>query len=85
MNIKRIVVPIVSLTLFLIVAGVGVWVMTAPQDAGPVEAKKCTEYVEELDMLNRYKFFWTFIQRRLAYNNCLDRKNQQQSLPPASN
>lgn len=71
---KRMIVLIVSLPLCLLLMGVGFWVMTEPQeDPGSAEAKQCREYVEDLDMVNRYKLFWSFVQRRMAYNNCIAR------------
>lgn len=85
MNTKQSIVLIVSLTLCIFAAGLGFWLMTEPQqDAGPMEAKACREYVEELDMLNRYKFFWTFIQRRLAYSNCITRQVERRTQPPGT-
>jgi len=82
MNTKRSIVLIVSLTLCMFVAGLGFWLMTEPQqDEGSSEAKQCREYVEELDMLNRYKLFWSFIQRRLAYSNCITRLDERHNQP----
>lgn len=48
--------------------------MTAPLEAGEVETKRCNEYVKELDMLNKYKWFWTPYHQRMAFNDCLTRK-----------
>jgi hypothetical protein len=74
MSTKRKIALILSPTLCIAVVGLGFWLMTEPQQgAGSLEAKQCREYVEELDLLNRYKMFWTFIQRRLAYSNCITR------------
>jgi len=90
MNTKRRIVLTLSLTLCVVVVGLGFWLMTEPQqDAGSLEAKQCREYVEELDLLNRYKMFWTFVQRRLAYSNCITRlvgrHNQPKKDHPISN
>jgi hypothetical protein len=82
MNTTRRIVLIVTLPLLLGGAGVGAWILTEPQhDAGSVEAKACREYVEQLDKLNRYKFFWTFIQRRVAYNSCMERRGDSHNQP----
>ncbi|NGZ10118.1 MAG: hypothetical protein CV088_12150 [Nitrospira sp. LK70] len=81
MNIKSIVVPVVSGLLFLFVLGVGAWVMTAPLAAGEVETKRCNEYVDQLDMLKRYNWFWTPYHRRMAFNDCLTRKLGEQKQP----
>lgn len=48
--------------------------MTAPLEAGEIEAKRCNEYVDELDMLKKYNWFWTPYHRRMAFNDCLTRK-----------
>lgn len=90
MNTKRRIVLIASLPLCISVLGLGFWLMTEPQhDAGSWEAKQCREYVEQLDMVNRYKLFWTFIQRRVAYSNCItrlvERHNQPEEEHPKSN
>jgi hypothetical protein len=89
MNTMRRLVLIVSLPLVICVAGLGFWFMTEPQvDAESSEAKQCREYLEQLEMLNRYKLFWTFIQRRLAYSNCIERlgggRNQPKEDHPIS-
>lgn len=90
MNTKQRIVLIVSLPLCLSVIGLGFWLMTEPQrDEGSWEAKQCREYLEQLEMLNRYKLFWSFIQRRLAYSNCIERlverHNQPEQDHPTSN
>lgn len=74
MNTKGIVVLVGSVGLFLCVIGVVAWVMTAPLEAGEVEIRKCNEYVNQLDMLKRYNWFWTPYHRRMAFNDCLTRK-----------
>lgn len=74
MNTKGIVMLVVGVTLFFSVIGIGAWVMTAPLEAGEVEAKRCNEYVDELDMLKKYNWFWTPYHRRMAFNDCLTRK-----------
>jgi hypothetical protein len=56
--------------------------MTEPQrDEASPEAKQCREYLEQLEMVNRYKLFWTFIQRRVAYSNCIARLVEGQNQP----
>ena len=90
MNTKPRIVLIVSLLLCISVVGLSFWLMTEPQqDAGSWQAKQCREYVEQLDILNKYKLFWSFIQRRLAYSNCierlLERPNQPEGGHPQSN
>ena len=82
MNTKRKFVLIVTLPLCLSVLGLGFWLMTEPQrDAGSQEAKQCREYLEQLELVNRYKLFWTFIQRRMAYSNCITRLVEGQKQP----
>ena len=90
MHTKRSILLIASVTLCICVVGLGFWLMTEPHvDAGSPEAKQCQEYLEQLEMLNRYKLFWTFIQRRLAYSNCIerlgDRRNEPTEDHPTSN
>jgi hypothetical protein len=83
MNAKKIML-IVSLPLCISLMGIGFWIMTEPQqDEGSSEAKQCREYLDQLEMLNRYKLFWTFIQRRLAYNDCLKRLSERHDQPAA--
>jgi hypothetical protein len=74
MNTKGIVMAVAAFALFLSAIGVGAWVMTAPLEAGEVEARRCTVYVDELDMLKKYQWFWTPYHRRMAFNDCLTRK-----------
>lgn len=82
MNSKRRIVLIVSLSVGVSVLGLGFWLMTEPeQDAGSPKAKQCREYVEQLDKLNRYKMFWTFIQRRVAYNKCMTNQGEPDNQP----
>ena len=82
MNSKRRIVLIVSLPLCISVVGLGFWLLTEPQqDEGSSEAKQCHEYLEELDKLNKYKLFWSFIQRRVAYSDCMTRKVDRHSQP----
>lgn len=60
----------------------GAWVVTAPPDN--IEAwkeKQCNEYVEQLEMLNRYKLFWSFVQRRVAFNDCLKKADENSPKP----
>jgi hypothetical protein len=78
MNTKGIVMFVAGVTFFLFTIGIGAWIMTAPLEAGEVEAKRCNEYVRELDMLNKYKWFWTPYHQRMAFNDCLTRKLSDQ-------
>lgn len=73
MNTKAIVMFVAGVTCLLLVIGIGAWVMTAPLEAGEVETKRCNEYVNELEMLNKYKWFWTPYHRRIGFNDCLRR------------
>ena len=62
----------------------GAWVVTAPPDnVEPWKEKQCNEYVAQLDMLNRYKLFWSFVQRRVGFNDCLKRVEELGKKPPA--
>jgi hypothetical protein len=81
MNTKGIVMLVAGVILFLSVIGIGAWVMTAPLEAGEVETKRCNEYVDELDMLKKYNWFWTPYHRRMAFNDCLTRKLGDQKQP----
>ena len=82
MNTKRRIVLIVSLLLCICVVGLGFWFMTEPQqDAGSWEAKQCRKYLEELDRMQKYNLFWTSIQRRLAYSNCIRRLVERHNQP----
>lgn len=81
MDTKAIVMFVAGVTFFLFVIGIGAWIMTAPLEAGEVEAKRCNEYVRELDMLNKYKWFWTPYHQRMAFNDCLTRRLGEQKQP----
>jgi hypothetical protein len=72
-----------SLVLIVIAGGIGGWMaMTAPPDnLDPWKEKQCNEYVEQLETLNRYKMFWSFIQRRVAFNDCLKKIEEAGSKP----
>jgi hypothetical protein len=74
MNTKGIVTVVAGVTFVLSVIGVGAWIMTAPLEAGEAETKRCNEYVDQLDMLKRYNWFWTPYHRRMAFNDCLTKK-----------
>lgn len=55
----------------------GAWIVTAPPDhVESWKEKQCNEYVEQLEMLNRYKLFWSFVQRRVAFNDCLKKADE---------
>jgi len=68
----------------LLGGAVGGWMAaTAPPDnLEPWKEKQCNEYVSELEMLNRYKIFWSFIQRRVAFNDCLQKIEDAGGIPP---
>jgi hypothetical protein len=60
----------------------GAWVITAPPDhVESWKEKQCNEYVEQLEMLNRYKLFWSFVQRRVAFNDCLKKADENSQKP----
>lgn len=64
--------------------GWGAWVVTAPPDnVEPWKQKTCDEHVQQLDMLNRYKLFWSFVQRRQGFNDCLKRVDELGMKPPS--
>jgi len=74
MDTKAIVMTVGGVTAFLLVIGIGAWVMTAPLEAGQAEVKRCNEYVDELDQVKKYNWFWTSYHRRMAFNDCITRK-----------
>ena len=74
MDIKGIVVLVVGIVLVLGAVGGGAWIMTSPLEAGEVETKRCNEYVDELDMVKKYNWFWTPYHRRMAFNDCITKK-----------
>lgn len=60
----------------------GAWIATAPPDqVEPWKEKQCNEYVEQLEKVNRYKMFWSFVQRRVAFNDCLKRADESGQNP----
>jgi len=75
---------VAGLVVVLLGGAVGGWMaVTAPPDnLAPWKEKQCNEYVGELEMLNRYKIFWSFIQRRVAFNDCLERVERAGGIPP---
>ena len=80
MTTKRKIVLIAGFPLVIVLLGLLAWLMTEPEhDAGSLEAKECSEYVKELEMVNKYKLFWSFFQRRVAYNDCMERVGQRHS------
>jgi len=74
MNTKGIVVIVASVGLFFFAIGVGAWVMTSPLEAGEAQVKRCNDYVDELDMVKKYNWFWTPYHRRMAFNDCVTKK-----------
>ncbi len=82
MDVKKGLVLVGSVALAILVLVGGAWVITAPP--GSIEAskeKQCNEYVEQLEMLNRYKLFWSFVQRRVAFNDCLKKVDESSQKP----
>jgi len=75
---------VAGLVVVLLGGALGGWMaITAPPDnLEPWKEKQCNEYVSELEMLNRYKIFWSFIQRRVAFNDCLKRIEEAGGIPP---
>jgi len=84
MDSTKSMVLIAGVVVVLLGGAVGGWmVATAPPDnLEPWKEKQCNDYVGELEMLNRYKIFWSFIQRRVAFNACLERIEQAGGKPP---
>ena len=74
MNTKGIVVIVASIGLFFFAIGIGAWVMTSPLEAGEAQTKRCNDYVDELDMVKKYNWFWTPYHRRMAFNDCVTKK-----------
>jgi hypothetical protein len=82
MNIKKAMILIGSIVLGVSALVAGAWIVTAPPDnVEPWKEKKCNEYVEQLELLNRYKLFWSFVQRRGAFNDCLKKVDEASSKP----
>ena len=71
MNTKSIMVLVASIGLFFFAIGVGAWVMTSPLEASETQTKRCNDYVDELDMVKKYNWFWTPYHRRMAFNDCV--------------
>ena len=79
---KKGLVIIVSAVLGVAIFIGGAWIVTAPPDnVEPWKEKQCNEYVEELDALNRYKMFWSFVQQRVAFNDCLKKADESAQKP----
>ncbi|MBH0189182.1 MAG: hypothetical protein HP493_10190 [Nitrospira sp.] len=74
MDTKGMVSMVAGITLFFFVIGVGAWVMTSPLEASETQAKRCNDYVDELDMVKKYNWFWTPYHRRMAFNDCVTKK-----------
>ncbi|MGQ0557358.1 MAG: hypothetical protein ACT4PN_15605 [Nitrospiraceae bacterium] len=82
MDVKKGLVLVGSVVLGILSLVGGAWVITAPPDKiEPSKEKQCNEYVEQLEMLNRYKLFWSFVQRRGAFNDCLKRIEENGQKP----
>jgi len=77
---------VAGLIVVLLGGAVGGWiVMTAPPDnLEPWKEKQCNEYVGQLEMVNRYKAFWSGIQSRVAFNDCLKKIEEGAGQPPES-
>jgi hypothetical protein len=78
MDTKSIVMFVGGVTALLLVIGIGAWVMTEPLEAGEAETKRCNAYVDELDQVKKYNWFWTPYHQRMAFNDCITRKVGQQ-------
>jgi hypothetical protein len=84
MNVKRGMIMVGGAVLLVSSLVGGAWVITAPPDnIPPWKEKQCNEHVEQLDMLNRYKLFWSFVQRRQGFNDCLKRVDELGLKPPS--
>jgi hypothetical protein len=82
MDVKKGIILVGSVALAILVLVGGAWVVTAPpENIEAWKAKQCDEYVDQLEMLNRYKLFWSFVQRRGAYNDCLKRIEENAQKP----
>jgi hypothetical protein len=82
MDVKKGLVLVGSVALAILVLVGGAWVVTAPpENIEAWKATQCNEYVDQLEMLNRYKLFWSFVQRRGAYNDCLKRIEENAQIP----
>ncbi len=82
MDVKKGLVLVGSVALGIVALVGGAWVITAPpENVEAWKAKQCNEYVEQLEMLNRYKLFWSFVQRRGAFNDCLKRVDENAQKP----
>jgi hypothetical protein len=82
MDVKKGIVLVGSVALAILVLVGGAWVVTAPpENVEAWKAKQCNEYVEQLEMINRYKLFWSFVQRRGAFNDCLKRVEESGQKP----
>ena len=82
MDVKKGIILVGSVALAIFVLVGGAWVITAPpENVEAWKAKQCDEYVDQLEMLNRYKLFWSFVQRRGAYNDCLKRIEENAQKP----
>ncbi len=82
MDVKKGIILVGSVALAILVLVGGAWVVTAPpENIEDWKAKQCDEYVDQLEMLNRYKLFWSFVQRRGAFNDCLKRIEENAQKP----
>ncbi|MGB4068004.1 MAG: hypothetical protein WBK08_08245 [Nitrospira sp.] len=82
MDVKKGLVLVGSVALAILVLVGGAWVVTAPpENIEAWKATQCNEYVDQLEMLNRYKLFWSFVQRRGAFNDCLKRIEENAQKP----
>jgi hypothetical protein len=81
MNTKGIVVIVASIGLFFSAIGIAAWVMTSPLEASEAQAKRCNDYVDELDMVKKYNWFWTPYHRRMAFNDCVTKKLGESKQP----
>lgn len=75
MNSTKTFVVIGSVILVVLGGGLGAWMVATapPANLEAWKEQQCNEYVKQLELVNQYKMFWSFIQRRVAFNDCLSR------------
>ena len=87
MSSTKTMVIIGAVVLIVLGGGFGAWmVSTAPPDnIEPWKEAKCNEYISQLEMVNKYKMFWSSIQRRVAFNDCLKKIEEAGGTPQTGN
>lgn len=86
MSSLKMIVVIGGLVLVVLGGGLGAWMAaTAPPDnLEPWKEQQCNEYVTQLELVNQYKMFWSFVQRRVAFNDCLNKLEETGEKPTGS-